>query len=111
MKISRALAALWVVEATSLPLLVLAAIFALTGYQLVHPSIALFPRASAIHGDPLLRTSLIVLGSLHAASGLVLICERRIRRRLLRDFLELASVATIFGLSSYLLALDAARLP
>ncbi|MCS7121433.1 MAG: hypothetical protein NZ895_02395 [Archaeoglobaceae archaeon] len=83
--------ALITVELTSLPLIFLAFLYVLTGYQMLVPEIAVMP-ARRIHADPVMRMLLIVLGTIHAYAGLLILCERRFEK--FRKIL--ATIATVF---------------
>jgi succinate dehydrogenase hydrophobic anchor subunit len=85
---------LTLVETTSLPLLVLCMIYLLTGYQILLPGLKLIPMARVIHTDLVLRVSFIVLTLIHSYSGLIILCERRIKNNTLRTLIE----STITGL-------------
>lgn len=91
--------ALAIVEASSLPLLVLTVLYTLTGYQMLYPSVYFFPSSRAIHLDPLLRVIFVVLVYLHSLAGLIIVIERRVRRRLIKETLEYIAIA---GLSIFL---------
>ncbi len=80
--------ALLIVEATSIPLYVVITIYILTGYQLLFKYVKLIPNARAIHTDPLLRTSLVILTYLHSISGLYILINRRVRNKALKTLLE-----------------------
>lgn len=88
--------ALALVEALSLPLLTLAILYILSGYQMLYPQIRLLPAARAIHVDPILRILFIVLAYLHSLFGLIIVIERRVRVKPLRIALEYTAV---FGLT------------
>lgn len=81
---------LLLVEITSLPLLVLCLLYSLTGYQMLIPRLRLIPRARLVHTDQVLRVLLLTLALIHGYSGLILLCERRIRNSTLRKIVELA---------------------
>lgn len=81
--------AISIIEATSLPLLILVVLYILSGYQLLsHNNIHLIPMARAIHVDRFLRIIFVVLSYLHSLSGLVIFIERRIRRILIKMVLK-----------------------
>jgi len=77
-------AALLIVEATSIPLIVLGFLYLVTGYQLLNPGIQLIPRPRVIHTDAVLRITLVVVSILHGYGGLLLLIARLARSNLLR---------------------------
>jgi hypothetical protein len=77
-------AALLMVEATSIPLIVLGFLYLVTGYQLLNPGIQLIPRPRVIHTDAVLRITLVVVSILHGYGGLLLLIARLARSNLLR---------------------------
>lgn len=81
---------LLIVEITSLPLLLLCLVYLLTGYQMLIPSLRLIPRPRLVHTDRVLRVLLVTLALAHSYSGLILLCERRIRNSTLRKLVELS---------------------
>ncbi|MEM1645648.1 MAG: hypothetical protein QXL96_07250 [Ignisphaera sp.] len=91
--------ALAIVEASSLPLLILIVLYTLTGYQMLYPSAYFFPASRALHVDPLLRVIFVVLVYLHSLAGLIIVVERRVRYRLIKKALEYIVIA---GLSAFL---------
>ncbi|MEM0027849.1 MAG: hypothetical protein QXD38_08000 [Ignisphaera sp.] len=88
--------ALAIVEVTSIPLLVLTAIYILSGYQMLYPQIRLIPAARTLHTDKFLRILFVVLVYLHGLTGTIILCERRIRNALIRNIIEYIA---IIGLS------------
>ncbi len=92
--------ALIIVEITSLPLLLLLLLYILSGYQMLLRSPVFFPRAETIHKDPLLRILLILLVYLHSSAGLILLINRRIRNKIVKNILEY----TVILLTSLFLA-------
>ena len=81
---------LLIVEITSLPLLVLCLVYLLTSYQMLIPGLRLIPRPRLVHTDRVLRVLLATLALAHSYSGLILLCERRIRNSTLRKLVELS---------------------
>jgi hypothetical protein len=77
-------AALLMVEATSIPLIVLGFLYLVTGYQLLNPGIQLIPRPRVIHTDAVLRITLVAVSILHGYGGLLLLIARLARSNLLR---------------------------
>jgi succinate dehydrogenase hydrophobic anchor subunit len=105
--LTKARIALVIVEVTSIPLLLLSAIYVITGYQLVYPDkIWLFPSPRAIHADKVLRVATIALGALHGVAGVVLLCERKIRNKFTRSAVELVVLIIIAVLFIMLLIAD-----
>lgn len=91
--------ALAIVEASSLPILVLTIIYILTGYQMLYPNIYFFPSSRGIHVDLLLRIIFVVLVYLHSLAGLIIVIERRIKLKAIKEALE---YLVIVGLSLFL---------
>ena len=89
------------IEITSLPLLVLGLIYLLTGYQMLTHSVRLIPRARYLHTDLTLRIILVTMGLIHGYSGLVLMCERRIRNNNLRKIVEIIITSPLVILQHY----------
>jgi hypothetical protein len=77
-------AALLMVEATSIPLIILGFLYLVTGYQLLNPGIQLIPRPRVIHTDAALRITLVAVSILHGYGGLLLLIARLARSSLLR---------------------------
>ena len=108
MKVTKAYIALLLVELTSIPLLFLSIIYVLTGYQMLYPEkIHIFQNPRAIHTDKDLRISTIVLGLIHASAGIILLCERRIRNRVVRNALEIATILLLAVIFIALVMIDA----
>jgi len=90
-------------EVTSIPLLVLGLIYLLTGYQMLSSSLRLIPRARLVHTDPVLRALLAAMALVHGYSGLIVLCERRIKSGSLKKLIEflvtglLVFFAALFG--------------
>ena len=80
-------AALFMVEATSIPLIILGFLYLVTGYQLLNPGIQLIPRPRVVHTDAALRITLIAVSILHGYGGLLLLIARLARSSLLRGLL------------------------
>lgn len=97
---------LLLVEFTSIPLLLICFIYLLTGYQMINPSLLLFPRALSIHTDETLRVLFLLLTTIHSMTGLLLMCERRIRTKTIRVIAEGVIVVILIALTIFLLTLD-----
>lgn len=72
---------LYLVEATSIPLMVLLTIYLLTGYEMMVPKYRFIPGASVIHTDRVLRIAFATLAILHCYAGLTVMLERRVKSR------------------------------
>ncbi|MGC8542872.1 hypothetical protein [Caldivirga sp.] len=94
------------IEVTAMPLLVVSVIYVLSGYQIVTPDLHVFQNPWIIHADKVLRVLGLLLGSIHGTAGLILMLERRMRRRLLRLTLQYATLITGSGLASFLLTIS-----
>lgn len=86
------------VEATAVPLSVFLAIFVLSGYGMVLPSLMRFIgfsyRVSVyLHSHPLLRYATVVLISLHGYGGFVLLANRYVRNSVFRKVLQALGLA------------------
>lgn len=97
---------LTLVETTSLPLLVICLIYLLTGYQMLIPSLKLFPRAYQLHTDRVLRSLLLIFGLIHGYSGLIILCERRIRNNTTRVIVESVVSVLLVGLAVFFALLE-----
>ncbi len=97
---------LLLVEATSLPLLVLSLVYLLTGYQMLTPRVRFFPKPRLIHTDPVLRILLATLGLIHGYSGLILLFERRIRNNALRIMIEAIVTGLLLGIAGLIILLE-----
>jgi hypothetical protein len=97
--------ALVVVEVTSVPLLVVALVYALTGYELLSP-IGLIPRARLVHTDALLRVLAISLGLLHSYAGLVLLIARRVRSAMASKVLFILATLAVVVLAAVFVVLE-----
>lgn len=71
---------LFIIEMTSLPLLIVSLLYLITGYQMLNPYIRIFPAPRTIHSDQFLRIIALTLTAMHSYSGLVLLIARRFRR-------------------------------
>jgi MFS superfamily sulfate permease-like transporter len=110
MRLAKAYVALVLAEATSIPLLLLAALYILTGYQMLYPDeLRLFPNPAALHTDKVLRIATTVLAMLHSSAGIVLLCERRIRNRLAREVIETIVLLLLITTCTTLLITDITR--
>lgn len=98
--------ALLLVEATSIPLLVLGLVYLLTGYQMLVPSVKLFPRPQQIHTDLVLRIIFATMGLIHGYSGLILLLERRIRNNTLRLIIEGIVTGLFIAIAVLILVLE-----
>lgn len=98
--------ALLVVDVTSPILLFLSALYMVTGYQMLYPEVTLIPAARRLHVDLVLRVSTVVVGYLHGLSGLIILCERRVRNRRLRKAIVVAAALGLTALVALPLALD-----
>ncbi|MEM4527828.1 MAG: hypothetical protein QXS23_01335 [Desulfurococcaceae archaeon] len=94
------------VEFTSIPLLLLCYIYLLTGYQIINPHLSLFPRASRVHGDEALRLLFLLLVTIHSIAGVLLMCERRVRPRIIRIIIEALVITVLIAIAAFLLTLD-----
>jgi len=102
--------ALAIVEASSIPLLVLSLIYLVTGYQLLDPRIQILPRPRLIHTDRLLRIIAAAVGVAHGWAGLVLLSERRIRNKLLRTLVEALATGLTAWVVSFVVVVEMALL-
>ena len=87
--------ALAIVEATSIPLILLLSLYILSGYQMLLPGIYIMPAARTIHTDRVLRAVFLALVYLHSLTGFIIMCERRIRGKLLRIAAEYTAIAAL----------------
>jgi len=99
--------ALTLVEATSIPLLILSLIYLITGYQLLSPEIHIIPRPRLIHTDIVLRLITIVVGITHSWAGLTLLCERRVKNKLLKKLLELIIAILVAYIAAFVTLVEA----
>ncbi|MBS7607249.1 MAG: hypothetical protein QW502_04965 [Candidatus Bathyarchaeia archaeon] len=99
---------LLIVELTSLPLIVLASIYMLSGYQLLNPEVRIIPEPRRIHTDRFLRILTIFLAYLHAFGGAIIVAERRLRKETLRKIIEAAMITAITVLLIALLIIELA---
>jgi len=107
MQLTKAYIALVMAEATATPLLLLIALYILTGYQTLYPDkLRLFPNPTAIHTDKVLRIATTILATLHSSAGIVLLCERRIRNRLTREVIETIVPLLFLAICAALLITD-----
>ncbi len=97
---------LTLVEATSLPLLVTCLLYLLTGYQMLLPGLKLIPRAHELHTDRVLRSLLLIFGLIHGYSGLIILCERRIRNNTTRTIVESVITVLLVGLAVFFAFLE-----
>lgn len=86
---------LLMVEVTSIPLIVLALIYVLSGYQMLAPVIRIIPEPRRIHTDKFLRILTIFLAYLHALGGIVIMAERRIKEETLRKIAEIVAIVVL----------------
>lgn len=94
------------VEFTSLPLIVLASIYLLSGYQMLNPEIRMIPEPRKIHTDKILRALTIVLTYLHTLGGIIIVVERRLREEPLRRVIRAAMTAALTVLLIFLLLVE-----
>ncbi len=98
--------ALVIVEATSIPLLLLLVLYILSGYQMMLRRPIFFPKAELIHTDPLLRILLISLSYLHSLAGLLIVINRRIKYRFVRNILEYIAILLTSSLLAFFIILE-----
>lgn len=99
--------ALTIVETSSLPLLVLTILYILSGYQMLYYSqIHFMPYARIIHTDIFLRILFIIFTYLHSVSGLVIMCERRIKNKLIKIIVEYITITILSIIIALPLTLD-----
>ncbi|MEM1606820.1 MAG: hypothetical protein QW341_03165 [Candidatus Bathyarchaeia archaeon] len=91
------------VELTSLPLIMLASIYLLSGYQMLNPEIKAIPEPRKIHTDKFLRALTIFLAYLHTLGGVIIIAERRLKGNVKKTVELLASSLIILLLIIFLL--------
>jgi uncharacterized lipoprotein YajG len=96
------------IEATALPLFVLALIYLLTGYQVLSPRVAIIPRARLLHTDPVLRMAAIALFLAHSYGGLILTTSKYVKKQRLRELLFITINALILGVAGLLVGLELA---
>jgi hypothetical protein len=96
------------VEVTSPPLILLATIYLLSGYQMLIPTLKILPESRRIHIDNLLRLLTIMLAYIHTVGGSIFIIERRMKREFMRKVAEISVVATVITLMLLFLMLEAA---
>lgn len=99
--------ALMVIEATSIPLLVLTYIYILSGYQLLYPEVYIMPVARVLHTDIVLRVLFTILVYLHSLSGLMLMVERRVKKILWKRLLEYIAIVGLSVFTVIPIMLDA----
>lgn len=95
------------VEFTSLPLIVLASIYLLSGYQMLNPEIRVIPEPRKIHTDKILRALTIVLTYLHTLGGIIIVVERRLREESQRRVIGTAMITALTTLLILLLLVEA----
>ncbi|MCX8171392.1 MAG: hypothetical protein N3E47_05415 [Candidatus Bathyarchaeota archaeon] len=98
---------LLMVELTSLPLIVIASIYLLSGYQMLTADVRVIPEPRRIHTDKSLRILAIFLAYLHALGGAVTVVERRLRDKTLKAIFEVAAFVIATSLLIFLLTLEA----
>lgn len=98
---------LLIVEFTSLPLVVLALMYLLSGYQMLTVDVKIIPEPRRIHTDRFLRTLTILLAYLHTLCGAIIVIERRIKIGVLRMAVEVAVIVVLSLLLVFFLALEA----
>ncbi|MEM1542055.1 MAG: hypothetical protein QW101_04785 [Ignisphaera sp.] len=98
--------ALAIVETTSIPLIILTALYILSGYQLLYPQVYFMPSARIIHIDLYLRLVFLILVYLHSLAGIIIICERRLSNKLFKNILEYTAIALLSILIAIPLALE-----
>ncbi|MEM2272610.1 MAG: hypothetical protein QXX56_00130 [Candidatus Bathyarchaeia archaeon] len=86
---------LLMVEFTSIPLVVLASVYLLTGYQMLVPDLRILPEPMRIHVDRFLRVLAIFLAYIHALGGIIIMAERRLRRELQRKIAEISAIIVL----------------
>jgi len=97
---------LLIIEFTSLPLLLLASIYLLSGYQMLNPNIRIIPESRRIHVDKFLRILAIILVCLHSIGGLIFLVERSIRRDMLRKIMDAAIIVGLIVLMLFFLLME-----
>ncbi|MEM2341021.1 MAG: hypothetical protein QXX94_03385 [Candidatus Bathyarchaeia archaeon] len=98
---------LLIIEFTSLPLLMLASIYLLSGYQMLVPELRIIPESRKIHTDRFLRILTILLTYLHALGGIIIVVERRLRKEVLKNIIRTALITTITFLLLIFLMIEA----
>lgn len=98
---------LLIVEFTSLPLIVLASIYLLSGYQMLIPELQIIPESRKIHTDKFLRILTIILTYLHALGGIIITVERRLRKEILKNIVRTALITAITFLLLIFLMIEA----
>ncbi|MCS7114949.1 MAG: hypothetical protein RMJ15_07385 [Nitrososphaerota archaeon] len=98
---------LLIVEFTSIPLLVLASIYLISGYQMLAPQVRIIPEPRKIHVDSLLRVLTIFLAYLHILGGIIVVVERRLRKEVLKKIIETVAVIVITSLLTFFLIIEA----
>lgn len=99
---------LTMVEATSIPLMVMALIYLLTGYEMLTSRLKLIPKARAIHVNEVLRVVFVALVLIHGYAGLILLCERIFRSKTLKLATELFITAGLLVVTVLVLAYELA---
>ncbi|MEM2112426.1 MAG: hypothetical protein QXX08_11215 [Candidatus Bathyarchaeia archaeon] len=99
---------LLIVEFTSLPLLVLASIYLLSGYQMLTPEVRIIPEPRKIHTDRFLRILTIFLAYLHTFGGIILVVERCLRKENQKKIIGVAMTIVITMLLIVFLVIEAA---
>lgn len=94
------------VEVTSLPLILLASIYLLSGYQMLNPEMKIIPEPRKIHADKSLRIISILLAYLHVLGGTTIVVERRLRKEKLRKTIETLLIAVTTMLLITFLAIE-----
>jgi hypothetical protein len=100
--------AILMVEVTSPPLILLATIYLLSGYQMLIPTVKILPEPRRIHTDSLLRLLTVMLAYFHTIGGSIFIIERRMKRGALKKAAEIFVFAAVTTLTLLFLMLEAA---
>lgn len=98
---------LLIVEITSIPLIILAAVYLISGYQMLALEVRVIPEPRRVHVDKFLRILTVLLAYLHAVCGMIIIAERRIRTEIIRRIAEAAAIIILTALLIFSLTVEA----
>jgi len=106
-----------VLEASSIPLLFIITILILSGYGILYPSqikmltggLMTERLAYKIHTDKIIRLSALILLFIHGYTGLLILIEKYVRTRLLKNVLILICTIIMAYFYSLMILLDILR--
>jgi len=105
---------LLILEASSIPLLLLITILILSGYGILYPSqiklltgeLMTEKLAYRIHTDGVIRLLTLILAFIHGYTGLLILIEKYVRTRLLKNVLILITTIIMVYFYSLMIILD-----